>query len=303
MIEVKEVHSKKIDKLRKREELLSAKFPLNDNMDKVNWKKIRKVVDVSAKLLKVPRGVRIKVYKKNGLKFEIITPKKQTNENVVIYFHGGGFVLGNAVYTRHFTKDLACSTGSTVICVDYPLGPDNTIKDIMDNVSAVYDLVSIQYPNSNISLIGTSAGGCIALALALKINKENKKPLHSLTLYSPLTDLSESYKSMNEITDKIIFKTCKKGCRKVILGTYKKKDMYASPLLHVRNNLPKTLIVADNNEQLFTDSYVLYNKCLENNIESKFIIYKNTYHAFQTIASKTKETKELLEITSEWIKD
>ena len=303
MIEVKEVHSKKIDKLRKREEKLSAKFPLDDNMDKVNWKKIRKIVDVSAKLYKIPRSVRIKEYKKNGLKFEIITPKKQTNDNVIIYFHGGGFVLGNVVYTRHYTKDLSSASGSVVISVDYPLGPDNNIKDIIDNVSAVYDLISIQYPNSKLTLIGTSAGGCIALALALKINKEKKKPLHSLVLYSPLTDLSESYKNMNEITDKIIFSTCKKGCRKAILGTYKKKDMYASPLLHVRNNIPKTLIAADNNETLFTDSYVLYNKCLENNIESKFIIYKNTYHAFQTIASKTKETKELLDITCDFIKD
>ena len=302
MIELREVHSKKIDKLRRKEELLSSKFPLDENMDKVNWKKIRRVVDVSAKLYKIPRKLNIKVYKKNGLKFETITPKKLTNDDIIIYFHGGGFVLGNIVYTRHFTTALAEKSGSVVVSVEYPLGPDNTIVDIMNNVSSVYDLISIKHPNSNISLIGTSAGGCIALALALKINKENKKPLHSLVLYSPLTDLSESYKNINEITDKVIPKTCKKGCRKVILGKYKKKDMYASPLLHVGNNLPKTLIAVDNNETLFTDSYVLYNKCLENNITSKLILYKNTYHAFQTLANKTKETKELLEITNEFIK-
>ncbi|MCR5224350.1 MAG: alpha/beta hydrolase [Bacilli bacterium] len=302
MIELREVHSKKIDKLRRKEELLSSKFPLDENMDKVNWKRIRRVVDVSAKLHKIPRKLNIKVYKKSGLKFETITPKKLTNDDIIIYFHGGGFVLGNIVYTRHFTTALAEKSGSVVVSVEYPLGPDNTIVDIMNNVSSVYDLISIKHPNSNISLIGTSAGGCIALALALKINKENKKPLHSLVLYSPLTDLSESYKNINEITDKVIPKTCKKGCRKVILGKYKKKDMYASPLLYVGNNLPKTLIAVDNNESLFTDSYILYNKCLENNITSKLILYKNTYHAFQTLANKTKETKELLEITNEFIK-
>ena len=96
-------------------------------MDKVNWKKIRKVVDVSAKLLKIPKGVRIKDYKKHGLHFEIITPKKQTNSDIIIYFHGGGFVLGNVVYTRHFTRDLAIESGSIVFSVDYPLGPENNI--------------------------------------------------------------------------------------------------------------------------------------------------------------------------------
>ena len=207
------------------------------------------------------------------------------------------------VYTRHFTKDLAKESGSTVISVDYPLGPEKKINDIMDNVSAVYDLISIQYPSSKISLIGTSAGGCIVLALALKIYKEKKKPLNAIVLYSPLTDLSESYKPINEIHDNVIFKTCKKGCAKVILDKYKKKDYYASPLLHVGRNIPKTMIVADNNETLFTDSYILYNKCLENEIDSKFIIYKNTYHAFQTLSNKTKETEELLHSTIDFIKD
>jgi acetyl esterase/lipase len=303
MIEVKVVSSKKIAKLKKREELVASKFPFDENMDKVNWKKIRKIVDVSAKLYKIPRHVKIKVYRKNGLRFETITPKKILNNDIIIYFHGGGFVLGNAVYTRHFTKDLAEETGSMVVSVDYPLGPDNKINDIIENVSAIYDLICIKYPDSNISLIGTSAGGSIALSLALKINKDKKKPLKSLVLYSPLTDLSETYKNMNEVTDKVISKNVKKGCRKVILGKYKKKDMYASPLLHVRNNLPKTMIVVDNNETLFTDSYVLYNKCIENNIESKLIIYKNAYHAFQTLSNKTKETKELLDITCNFIKD
>ena len=302
MIEVKEVHSKKIDKLRKREEKLSAKFPLDENMDKVNWKKIRKVVDVSAKLYKIPRSLHIKEYKKNGLKFEVITPKKKKNEDIIIYFHGGGFVLGNAVYTRHFTKDLAEKSGSRIVSVDYPLGPQNKIVDIMENVSSIYDLISIKNPESNISLIGTSAGGCIALALALKIKKEKKKALTSLVLYSPLTDLSEKYQNTNEVDDKVIFHTCKEGCRKVILDGYRKSGLYASPLLHVKNNLPRTMIVADNNEELFTDSYMLYNKCIENNIESSFIIYKNTYHAFQTLSNKTKETKELLEITCDFIK-
>ena len=302
MIEVKEVHSKKIDKLRKKEELLSSKFPLDDNMDKVNWKKIRRVVDVSAKLYKIPRHVHIKQYKKNGLKFETITPKKKTNDDIIIYFHGGGFVLGNVVYTRHFTTALAEESQSEVISVDYPLGPDNNIVDIMNNVASIYDFISIKYPTSKISLIGTSAGGCITLALALRIAKEKKKPLESIVLYSPLTDLSETYKNINEVDDKVIFKTCKKGCRKVILGSYKKKDLYASPLLHVNKYLPRTMIVADNNETLFTDSYILYNKCLENDIPAKFIIYKNTYHAFETLANKTKETKELLDLTIEFIK-
>ncbi len=114
MIEVKVVSSKKIAKLKKREELVASKFPFDENMDKVNWKKIRKIVDVSAKLYKIPRHVKIKVYRKNGLRFETITPKKILNNDIIIYFHGGGFVLGNAVYTRHFTKDLAEDTFSII---------------------------------------------------------------------------------------------------------------------------------------------------------------------------------------------
>ena len=303
MIEFREIKSRKIYKLKIREEKISAKFPLDENMDKINWKKIRKIVDTSAKLYKIPRSLRIKEYKKNKLHYEEITPRKLTNNDVIIYFHGGGFVLGNAVYTRHYTKALSKKTGSIIYSIDYPLAPDNKITDIMDNVMAIYDVIVEKHENSNITLMGTSAGGCIALALTLRIIKEKKKSVHALIMHSPLLDLSDSFNPANEINDKVIFDTCKKGVSKVVLGTYKKKGYYVSPLLHVNDKLPKTLITVDNEETLFTDSYMYYNKCIENDVKCDLIIYKNGYHAFQTLANKTKETKELMNIMNDFIKD
>ena len=61
MIEFKEIKSKKIGKLKKREERIYSKIPFDQDMDKINWEKIRKVVDTSAKLYKIPRSLRIKV--------------------------------------------------------------------------------------------------------------------------------------------------------------------------------------------------------------------------------------------------
>ena len=303
MIEFKEIKSKKIGKLKKREERIYSKIPFDQDMDKINWKKRRKVVDTSAKLYKIPRSLRIKVYKKNKLHYEEITPKKLLNNDIIIYFHGGAFVLGNTVYTRHFTKALSKKTGSIIYSIDYPLAPDNKIKDIMDNVMDVYDVICDKHPDSNITIMGTSAGGCISLALTLRIIKEKKKSVHSLILHSPLLDLSDSFNPANEIDDKVIASTCKKGIAKVVLGTYKKKGYYVSPLLYIDDKLPKTLITVDNNETLFTDSYMFYNKCIENNVKCDMIIYKGAYHAFQTLANKTKETKELLDIMNDFIKD
>lgn len=303
MIEIKEINSKKIESHKKRQNKISSKFPFDGNMDKVNWVKIRKVIDRATKILSIPKGFHLKTYKKGKMRFEMITPKKKKNDDIIIYFHGGGFVLGNAMLSRNYTTSVADITGSSVCSIDYPLAPNTKISECYDVIMSIYDLLSIKYPNSRFILSGTSAGGCLALGLAEKIIKDKKKLPSAIFLNSPLIDLTGTYKSINEIDDKIVDVKCKKAISKLFLDKYKKNGYLASPLLYVNKYLPKCMVVIDNNESLFTDSYVLYNKCLENEVECKLLICKNAYHAFQTLGKKTKETKEILQMVSEFIKD
>ena len=301
MIEVRELNSKKISNLKKKQDKIFEKYSFDENMDKINWTKIRKIINGAVRIIKLPSGFHLKTYKKGKMRFEFITPKKKTNENIILYFHGGGFVTGSAILSRDFTIALSDITGSCVCSVDYPLAPENKIVECYDIISSIYDLLTIRYPNSNIILSGTSAGGCLALGLAEKLIRDKKKLPSALILNSPLLDMTGKYKIVNELNDGIVKPGCKKGMAKLFLGKYKKSNYLASPLLYSNRYLPRCMISIDNNETLFTDSYVLYNKYIENDIECNLVIYKNAFHGFQKLGKKTKETIELLHMINDFI--
>lgn len=303
MIEVFELKSKKIAKHKKTQNLISSKFPFDGNMDKINWVKTRKLLDSAYKILKPPAGFHLRTYKKGKMRFEFITPKKKTNEDIIIYIHGGGFVIGSAAAIRNYTYALADITGSCVCSIDYPRAPEYTITDMHDVLSSIYDLLTIKYPESNFIIGGCSAGGCLTLGMVEKIIREKKKIPKCIFLNSALLDMTGSYKPVNEIDDVVVKLDCKKPMSKMVLGKYKKKDYLASPLLYVNKYIPKCFICVDNSESLFTESYVMYNKCIENEVPCKLVITKNGYHAFQGLGAKTPETKELLNMLNSFIKD
>ena len=302
MIEVFELKSKKLMKHKKQQNMISSKFPFDGNMDKINWVKTRKILDGAFKILKPPAGFHLRTYERGKIRFEFITPKKKYGDDIIIYIHGGGFVIGSAAQCRNYTYALADTTGLCVCSIDYPRAPENDIQEMHKVLSSIYDLLTIKYPTSNFIIGGCSAGGCLALGMVEKIIKEKKKKPKCLFLNSPLLDMTGTYKPVNEIEDVVVSLDCKKPMSKMVLGKYKKKDYLASPLLFVNKYIPKCIISVDNNESLFTESYVLYNKCLENDVPCKLVISKNGYHAFQGLGNKTPETKELLVMLNNFIK-
>ena len=90
--------------------------------------------------------------------------------NVVLHFHGGGYLIGSAKGSLEYAGRLAAAVGGACYTVDYRLAPEHPYPAAIDDaISAYRALLARGIPASSILLSGESAGGGLALALALAL--------------------------------------------------------------------------------------------------------------------------------------
>jgi acetyl esterase/lipase len=121
-------------------------------------------------------------------------PTLSASDAVILYFHGGAYVMGSASAYRSFVGQVARSAAMSAFAVDYARAPERPSPAAMqDGLSAYRSLVDCGH--ERIVLAGDSAGGGLALALPLLASVCGRsglpRPLRTVT-FSPWTDLTLS---------------------------------------------------------------------------------------------------------------
>ncbi len=112
---------------------------------------------------------------------------------VTMWFHGGGWVVGNIETNDATCRALANGSGSIVISVDYRLAPEHRFPIPFDDCYAATcwaaeDAASFGGDPSRVAVAGGSAGGNLAAAVALRARDEGGPKLAQQTLVYPVTD-------------------------------------------------------------------------------------------------------------------
>jgi monoterpene epsilon-lactone hydrolase len=119
----------------------------------------------------------------------VVTPRGAEPRRTVVYLHGGGYVSGiDPNHVRYATR-LALALDARVVLPDYPLAPEHTWRDSHQPIA---DLVARWAGESDVVLAGDSAGGGLALALALTLRDRGGPQASRLVLHSPWVDLTSS---------------------------------------------------------------------------------------------------------------
>eukprot|EP01035_Chromulina_nebulosa_P016892 gene16892-22381_t len=127
------------------------------------------------------------------------TPQKSLNRKVILYFHGGGFIMGGRGSHRMVSHDLCKSTGATVILIEYKRAPEFKHPVAEIECFESYKWLIQRVDSSNIILAGDSAGGALVVNV-LSLIKENQISYpRGAVLLSPWVDwfdfTSESMKT------------------------------------------------------------------------------------------------------------
>jgi len=109
-----------------------------------------------------------------NIHLSIFTPKTgKSSYPVIVYYHGGGFVIANIKVYEASAKTLADQVGAIVISVGYRLAPEHKFPTAHNDAYAAYEwaiknAAAIKGDPKKIALVGESAGGNLAIATAMK---------------------------------------------------------------------------------------------------------------------------------------
>ncbi len=145
---------------------------------------------------------------------------KNPDDVVMLFFHGGGFCIGDINTHHEFCHAVCTQTGWSVVSVDYRLAPEypapTALRDCLSAYACVVDHCQrLNASSSRIVLAGDSAGGCLAILVAQQVSAPDAaqwlnlgldvekimlslhglpRPLAQLPLY-PVTDIETDYPS------------------------------------------------------------------------------------------------------------
>lgn len=135
-------------------------------------------------------------------------PRDKDVRPVILYFHGGGWMLGDLQTHHSLCAEIATQTGVSVLAIDYRRSPEHRFPAAHDDCLAAVQWLFDQpdrlgHPLSGIALAGDSAGGTMAAFITQHLRGKEVIPLIAQFLIYPGTDLArcDAYASSQENSD------------------------------------------------------------------------------------------------------
>jgi len=115
---------------------------------------------------------------------------------LILYIHGGAFVLCNPATHRPLTANLARMLNCTVLAARYRRAPQHPFPAALDDLTDLYRTLLAHFPAERIVFAGDSAGANLAITLALRTRDLSLPAPGGLVLISPWADLSEDLSAL-----------------------------------------------------------------------------------------------------------
>ena len=176
-----------------------------------------------------------------------------------------------------------------VLAFDYRLAPEHPYPAALEDALKAWDyLMLLGYGAKEVILAGDSAGGNLALSLALRLKQENRRLPGGLVLLSPWTDMlatGRSYLTKAEIDPILNSAYLRQMTDNYAFGEDLKNPLI-SPLYGDFTGFPPVYIQVGENEVLLSDATALHKLLLKKGVKSSLEIYKGMWHVFQMSPSK-----------------
>jgi acetyl esterase len=210
------------------------------------------------------------------------------NSPLIIYFHGGGFVMGNLESHDLVCRHLCKEAKATIIAVDYKLAPEHKFPAaIIDTEDAIKEIIKkeneFKFDKNKVILCGDSAGGTLA-AVGTIMSRDGMVPkIHGQILVYPWVDLTMCRRSMDiDLKGMILNKeTIAYFVNHYLNKPEEQVDWRASPLLTPDlSNLPPTYIYGAGLDPLVDEGDAYKRRLLSFNNEVHYRLFPGQMHAF-----------------------
>jgi len=232
----------------------------------------------------LPADVTVTVAELGGVPTAEITVDGIEPRHVVIYFHGGVYVMGDAALAADLASQVGRRMQAKVISVDYRLAPEHPYPAAVDDAFAAYEaLLDNGIPPVDIVLAGESAGG--ALAVATLVNaRDHGLPLPAaafvMSPYADLTLAGTTMETKREVDPLISREALQPRVTDYTAGQDAGLGLI-SPIFADLSGLPPLIIQAGTHEVLLDDAVRLARQAATADVEVTLDITPRVPHVFQ----------------------
>jgi acetyl esterase/lipase len=204
----------------------------------------------------------------------------------VLFLHGGGYITGSPALYRHILWRFADACRAEIAAIDYRLAPEHPFPAALDDaVCAWRALLNEGADPRCCAVLGDSAGGGLALALALRLRDERLPLPGAVAAISPWTDLAITGESCrNDSADPMLKSACLKPFAAEYLQGADPCDPHASPLYGDPSGLPPVLLQVGSDEILRDDSTRMADKLQAGGCAVTLEIWSRMPHVWHAFA-------------------
>lgn len=210
-------------------------------------------------------------------------PERPRRGRVLLYIHGGGFLLGAATTDLALPLRIGPAAGARVLSVDYRLAPEHPFPAAVDDVLAAYRwLLAEGYQPRHIGVFGDSAGGALTLSLLMAARDAGLPLPRAAALLSPVADLTGEGDTRDTLarTDPVLGGDASRRWSAYLAGTDPRNPL-ASPVFGDFRGLPPLLIQVGTREVLLSDAVRVARRARAAGVAVDLDVWEGMWHVWQ----------------------
>jgi acetyl esterase/lipase len=238
----------------------------------------------------------------DGVKAFVVTPETiapENRERVVIQMHGGCYVLNGGEAGLPEAMLMASFGRFKVISVDYRMPPEAYFPAALDDGMTVWKATLKTTDPQRIAIIGTSAGGALALEMVLKAKQDGVPMPGAIAPGTPMSDVTkagDTFYTMEMIDNVLVSRDgfCDAGA-KVYANGRDMKDPLLSPVYGDMSGFPPTILTSGTRDLLLSNTVRVHRKLRQAGVEAALQVYEGQSHAHYLRDDTAPETKEVFQ--------
>ena len=275
-------------------------------VEKIDVAYTRKRLDFFAGMVPTAFGVAVRKDEIAGLSAEWLKPNGAPDDKMLLYWHGGAYVMGSCQSHRPCVSHIAREAGIQALLPEYRLAPEHPFPAAIQDAVAVYRALLEQgFEPANIAVAGDSAGGGLTAAMLLSLRDAGDPLPGAVGLLSPWLDLSGQGESMTTRVDQDPWfnpedlpHVTRNYCDDSEL-----RDPLVSPVYADASGLPPTLIQVGNDEILLSDSERFADNMRASGGQVEVDVWPGMWHVWQMFIGLMPESRQAVVKLGEFIRE
>ncbi len=255
---------------------------------------------------RMPPRVEVESVTVGSMYAEWLRPREAEPESAILYLHGGGYTMGSCDTHRALAARIAAAGKASALMINYRLAPENPFPAALEDVTKAYaSLLSDGRLAARTVVIGDSAGGGLAIALAVGLRDLGKPLPAGIVGISPWLDLSMSGETMKTCarSDPLISWESSVLQARRYVGKHDPREPLISPLFADVHGLSPLLLQVGEHEVLRSNSVRMAERARAAGVDARLEVWPGMWHVWHAWGSFVPEARRAIKRIGNFVQE